>query len=707
MPWEEALIRNLPRETLIESIVELLKRMGFRDYERVQNRTRWGIDVMAIRDDPIAGMEKVVIRVHEGGLASSKDVNVFADIVDKHKADRGIFVSPVGFTKDARTVTARNYRGRIVLWDAEKLVSLFTNYGIEAPKIEVKEEKKNEESSLREFELDAPLLYDFSPEGVMKLILKKAKEKYPIKGNDLKPEEIKVFLSSAYILSWSVEGSEERDKAVVFSKDKLVTRVSASQELSTPVKKALLNDRSKIKATDREILNRISPSESVVLLKETLSKELNVPENLIRIHDRKKVYVPERAEVRLRVGRNRGTAVVELVNERVELELNPLPKEHFTERAKKYLMEKLGEEPEDIKAERKDWVIRVVGKTRRFTFDFKFNAYTGEALRVETLLTDEALRELVKSKYPNGKILGIEKGKKVAIVEVEVPDGIAILEVSLEDGKLHEVRKLPSPEEALDSARKVVEENFPIKELKLTSSRVIEHKFLELELEGNGGKAIVKIDGSTRDVLDYVVEIKPEKARELVKERYPDFEIKEIEGEDALYTVKAENDRYRITVRVSKDGKLIEETDRVLKEKVAREVALKKIKEIDETAELKSLKLENDWVAEFQGGTKVGKLIFDRITGEVKGEEVRFTEVALENSFHEHIRKVYGETELRTERLTHYREQNYIHIKVAGRDYLYYARIDTRTGKIISEDRAPIKGLTAKLKQLQLESKYK
>lgn len=62
---------------------------------------------------------------------------------------------------------------------------------------------------------------------------------------------------------------------------------------------------------------------------------------------------------------------------------------------------------------------------------------------------------------------------------------------------------------------------------------------------------------------------------------------------------------------------------------------------------------------------------------------------------------------MKTERLTHYKEEGYIHIKVAGKNSLYYARIDTKTGKILSEDRAPIKGITAKLKQLQLESKYK
>ncbi len=48
-----------------------------------------GIDIVAIRDDPIAGMEKLVIALHRKGLASSRDVNVFADLVSRYKADKG------------------------------------------------------------------------------------------------------------------------------------------------------------------------------------------------------------------------------------------------------------------------------------------------------------------------------------------------------------------------------------------------------------------------------------------------------------------------------------------------------------------------------------------------------------------------------------------------------------------------------------------
>ena len=59
----------------------------------------------------------------------------------------GIPIAPIGFTKDARTTVAREYCGRIVMWDAEKLAQMFLNYGIEAPEIEEETEEKKEEKS--------------------------------------------------------------------------------------------------------------------------------------------------------------------------------------------------------------------------------------------------------------------------------------------------------------------------------------------------------------------------------------------------------------------------------------------------------------------------------------------------------------------------------------------------------------------------------
>ncbi|MDI3474297.1 MAG: hypothetical protein PWQ95_25 [Thermococcaceae archaeon] len=707
MGWTPSLVRKLSRDELIEYISEVLELMGFKNYERVQDSERWGIDIVALRDDPLAGTEKLLIKIHTGSIASSKDINVFGDLLEKHRADRGIIVSPLGFTKDARSVVAREYRGRVILWDAEKIANTLSNYGIEVPEIEEETQEEPEENPFVKFDLDAPLLFDFSPEEVMGKIAEAAGSRYPIKPEEIRPSSMKVRLSAGYIVSWTVEEGDDKDKALVLRRDEIFTRASSDPNLSTPLKKALLNDSSTIYATEREIETPLSPSEAVLILKDVLSKELGVPENSIKIQERKKVYVPEKAEVELKVGDNRATAVIDVKNDNVDFIIEPLPEEYFIERVKELLVERVGEEPVEISTEKDGWKVKVHGKTPRFNFEFRFNGYTGKTTYEETLISEEALRELIESRHPKGNILSIERGKKVAIADVAVKDGVVILEVNLENGELREIATLPSPKEAFKKAKPLIEDNFPLKGLKLVDSRVVEHKFLELTLRGKGGTARVKIDGSTHDVLDYFVEITPESASDLVSAKYPEFRVVSVSDDEASYTVSAENDTHRITVKVSKDGRIVEESDRVLKRDVAERIAIEKLKEVDETAELKSLELEGDWVAEFQGSHRVGKLVLDRKTGEVKTEDVRFTELRLEEEFREYVKSRYGEENLRTERLTHYKEEGYITIKVAGEKALYYAKIDTKTGEIISEDKAPLKGITAKLKQLQLDGRYK
>jgi hypothetical protein len=174
MMWSADLVRKLPKNILLDSISELLWRMGFKNYEKVSNEKEWGANIVAIREDPIAGTEKLLLLVHERGLASSKDVNIFAQSIDRHKAHKGVLVSPAGFTKDAKLLVSREYLGKIIPWDGEKLASLLNNYNVEVPeeaekflKPIKKEEKK---VAFQEFELDAPLLYDFSPEELLKKV---------------------------------------------------------------------------------------------------------------------------------------------------------------------------------------------------------------------------------------------------------------------------------------------------------------------------------------------------------------------------------------------------------------------------------------------------------------------------------------------------------------------------------------------------------
>lgn len=714
MQWTPALIRLASDGTLIENVIELLKRMGFKEYERVSSKREWGIDVVAIRDDPIAGTEKVVLALHSKGLASSKDVNVFADLVDKYKADKGIIISPVGFTKDAKVLISREHRGRIVPWDGEKLASLFNNYSIESPEelIEALESKveEKEESSLREFELDAPLLHEFSPEAVLKRVASAAASKYPIKPDEVKLDSVSVLLSSAYIFSWSVErddGTEEKDKAVVFSKERMVLRATQDKTLSVPVTKALLNDGSVIRATEREIDVPISPSEAVFILKETASKELGVPEGRIKIHERKKVYIPKRVELGLKVGDNTARAEVDLEGDELRFEISPLPDEYFVEKTAAAVEEQTGEPVVEYSLERTGGKVKVSGKTERFSFELSFNEYTGKLLGMEALMSDEALNELLRSAYPEGQVVNLEKGKKVAVADILIPEGIAVMQVDLTSGKHREARRLPSPETAFENARAVIEDNFPLRNLELKSYRVLEHKYLELTMESADGRAVVKVDGQTGDVLDYVAEVTPERARELASEKYRDFEVTVIESGETEYVLRAENDLHVVTLRVSKDGKLIEETDRVLRRELAEELAERAAKEIDEEAILKNLTLNENWEVEFAGRTKTGKLVLDRATGEVIGKDVRFTEMAIKEAYLAHVKEKHGEENPIVERMTLYEEKGYVHIKVAGKETLYYARMDIKTGKIVSEDKAPTKGLTAKLKQFQLESKYK
>lgn len=709
--WDANLVRRLPKDILLDSISDLLWRMGFRNYERVSNEKEWGADIVAIREDPIAGTEKLLLLVHERGLASSKDINVFAQTIDRHKAHKGVLVSPAGFTKDAKLLSSREYLGKIVLWDGEKLASLLNNYGVEVPEGAEKflepPEKEKQKEKLQEFELDASLLYDFSPEELLKKVARHASKNYPLSPEDIKLSSLSLELSVAYIVSWDVKEKELKGRAVVFSKDNIVLNADEDKDLAVPVKKAVLNERAVVKATERKIETPLTPSEATLILKELIAKKESISENDVSITDRRKVYVPVRAFMDLQVGDNEGKATVDLKTGEISLSIEPLSEKYFIDKTRELVEEETGERPKEIDVEKSEKKVKVKGKTERFSFEAVFNPYTGSLVRIETRMSDEALRELLKSLYPGGKILGLEKNKKSAVADVLVDGEIVVLLVDLRNGEVKEVRKLPSPEVALKKAKTFVESNFPLSGLELKDYRVIEHKYLELMLASESGTARVKIDGATGDVLDYYVEVSKKRAGELVLEKYPGYEIITVIDEKDSYTVEAASETHEIVVKLSKDGKMLEETDRVLKRELASKIADEKVKEIDPEARVESLELAENWVAEFTGVTKVGRIVLHRATGEVIESESWFTERALEEMYHKHLREKYGEEELRTERITHYKDKGYLHIKVSGRESVYYARIDTKTGEILSEDKAPTKGLTAKIKQMQLEGKYK
>jgi hypothetical protein len=391
----------------------------------------------------------------------------------------------------------------------------------------------------------------------------------------------------------------------------------------------------------------------------------------------------------------------------VEFSIEPLPEKYFIDKTRELVEEETGEKPVDLELEKGERRLKVRGRTERFSFDAVFNLYTGALIRIETVMSDEALENLLKSLYPGGKVLSLERNKKSAISDVLLDGAVVVLQIDLRNREVREVRKLPSPEVAFERAKKFVERNFPISGLGLRNYRVLEHKYLELTLESDSGKALVKIDGATGDVLDYYVEISEKRAGELILEKYPGYKVITVIDEKDSYTVEATGETHEVRVRLSKDGKIIEEIDRVLKRSLAEKIAEEKAKEIDPEAKIGSVELANNWIVNFSGVTKVGRLVLHRTTGEVAESNTWFTERAIEEMYHRHLREEYGEENPRTERITHYKDRNYLHIKVSGKDHFYYARIDTISGRILLEDRAPKKGLTAKIKQIQLEGKYK
>ncbi|WP_232460834.1 restriction endonuclease [Thermococcus gorgonarius] len=416
MSWSADLIMRLPKDLLLDSISELLWRMGFKNYEKVSNERKWGADIVAIREDPIAGTEKLILLVHDRGLASSKDANFFAQNVDRHKAHKGVLVSPAGFTKDAKLLMSRDYLGRIIPWDGEKLASLLNNYGVKVPEGAEKfftPEKEEKEVKLEEFELDAPLLYDFSHAELMKRVSEHLTRNYPVSPNEIELVSLSLELSTAYIVSWELTGTEkEGGKAIIFSKDDVVLNAEEDRELSTPLKKALLDERAVIRATERRIQNPVSPGEVALILKSLVAEKKGVSENHVSIIDRRKVYLPVMALMELKMGENRGEARVNLRTGEIDVSLEPLPEGYFLKKARSIVEKETGEKPEEINVKSGERKLKVLGKTRRFSFEVVFNPYTGKLVGLETLMSDEALEELLKSLYPSGEVLSLEKQEK-------------------------------------------------------------------------------------------------------------------------------------------------------------------------------------------------------------------------------------------------------------------------------------------------------
>ncbi|WP_048151605.1 restriction endonuclease [Palaeococcus ferrophilus] len=717
MKWTPELVRRVDHDYLVEQALELLKRAGFREAEKVANRELEGIDIVATRDDPISGFEKYLISVKTGALVSSDDVKRFIEYLDRFKADRGIIVTNVDFTKDAKLLVQREQRGRIILWGGERVAGMLNEYGIEPPKELLKEiESKREEERKRRdvfriMKLDSPLLFDFNHEKTIEAVIKKLSSEYSIRRSLIEVEHLSVSLTPAYIVTWSakVEEETERNRAVVFSDGSIVVKGEEDPELKVPLSKAVLNDSSILKATEVEVKEGIQPSEATLIAKSGIGRELGVPQSHVEIVDKKMVYVPVEAHLRLKLLNNSATATVDLRRKAIEISIEPLDREKLLDYVREACASAVGEEPLKMAPEEKKDRLVVKGETERFVFIMEVARYTGEITSRKIKMKKAAMENLIRELYPRGEIINLDEteGEAIADILLKGEDKIVVLSIKLHNGRYAVVRELHGPGEVFRAAKELIEKNFPIANLEARSFRLTQHRVFEVSLESPDGKTTVKVDGSNLDIIDYTVEISREKAESLVLEKYSGWNVESVEETEDSFVFKISNPEYVVEVAVSKDGKAIEEKDRVLREDVATRKAEEYLKGEGIEARVKEARLEGHWVVEFLGEEKFGTLKLDRGSGKLLEKEIYYTERALENLFHEHVKSKYGEKELNTEKMVHYRDRGYLIIKASSGNRLYYAKIDVKDGKILEEDALVDKGITAKLKKMQLESKYK
>lgn len=720
MPWTLEMLGEIDREYFVELIMDLLRNLEFRDSERIKTPVETGADIIALREDPLSGLEKYMFKIKAGGLVSSSEINAFIETLDRYKSDRGIFITSGDFTKDAKLLAQREHRGRIILWNGKKVVDMLNEYQIEPKKelIEMIESRKEAEKKKKEVlnivRLESPLLFDFNHEKVIESVVSKLSHEYKIKRIFVSPEYLGVFLSPSYIISWSSKvqkqneaGLELKDKAVVFNEEKIITKASEDEKLKLAVSKALLNDSSIIKCTEKTLEVGISPSKATLLAKSRLSKELGVPQSHIEISDKKKVYVPKKAVIKLKIYRNRAEAEVNMETSEVKIDIKPLSEEKLIEYLKEECKKSTKEELKEYRTKSKENRFMLRGETDRFEFAAAIDMYTGAILAKDVRMKRDALLNLIKSIYPKGEIINIDEGKREAIADISVEGKIAVLNVNLENGEHSLLRELHSPDEAFKMAKSIIEENFPLKGMKFESFSIMEHRIIEVLMEGAEGKARVKVDGTNLDIIDYFVEISPKKAEEIISGKYKGWSINERTEDADSYTFLIESESQSAKVRLSKDGKFLEELDVVLKEDVARQKAIEHLEKMGIEAKIEEAALKKNWEIVFTGDERFGKLTLDRKNGSVIEEEINYTERALEKLYYEHLKLKYGEDNPITERMTHYRDKGYLTIKVSSGNTLYYAKIDVKTGRVIEEDKLVDRELMARIKKMQLESKYK
>ncbi|NJE02784.1 hypothetical protein [Thermococcus sp. MV11] len=683
MRWDPSIILLAPDDFLVEGLAELLRKAGYaevgREYKKKGDARL--ITVIGERENPFQGPERLAVSLLRGKARSEWLKSVLK------KYGRAILIVLGG------DWPGLEQEGVKVL-GPEWLAEAFNRYSIEPPRTLLEkligEEESREGVEFREFVLDGPLVEPLDTKNLVEEARKVAAYKYGVSPEASKVKALRLKLRPVYIVSWSRES--DSGKALVDG-DRVVMK--AEGELKGLAMKVLLEDVATVQATEVEIKEAPGPERFVI--EEAVRKEWLD----LKVVQTRKAYVPEGAELVFEAGRNEIRVHFDFNEGRVWAEAEPLPDEVLLELAGKAVFDATGEEPNVIEATKRSRFTVLRGKTRRYLFEVEINSYSGEVKRVSPVLSEEAVLEILLGKYPDGRIIGIERKPERIVVDLIAEGSVKVLSLEPRTGEVLEERSLSSPVEVL---RKALGSVPALDSLELKSCRVTNHQIVRAEFEGRGIKASITYDGSSGEIIEKNVTIERDLAVELALERYPGFKAVFVEESGEGFSITLENERQVVRLLVSREGNL-EEMDRFVKGSVVEEIALERIADVEPNPSVEGLRLSDHWEVEFTGSKTFGKLVIHRKTGEVLSFEYQYIESAIAKAFERFVGENYGDS-VSIEWVAHNIEEGYASIKGVGGKGTYFAKFNTLTGELLEHDFVPAGGLTSKLRLAQVEGKY-
>ncbi len=680
MEWEPAMILLAPEDFIVEGLAELMTKAGFRETGREfkrKGKVRL-IVVTGEREDPFQGKEILAVALLRGKPTENWLKNALSGY------GRVILIALDGLEEGVEGVTVLG---------PEWLAEAFTRYSIEPPKTLLEKflPERERPRALKEFVLDGPLVESISSQKLVDEAKRVVSYKFSVSSDEIGLKGLKLILKPVYVVSWMREN--ESGKAF-FDGERVVLNVDG--ELKGLAMKVLLEDVATVLATEVEVEEDTDPTKPV--LEEAVKREWLD----LRVIGSRKAYVPVGAEVVLSLGRREAMVRFDFAVGRVSAEAEPLDEAELVELAKEHVRRELREEPISLETVRRGRFTLMRGKTERYFFEIELNSYSGSVRKFQPALTEEAMLEMVLSKYSDGHIIGVERHPRAVFVDLLVRGKAIVVKLDPKTGKILETRDLGSPWDALRKSAQGIIEVTGDPELK--SCQVINHEIIRAEFEGNGFRALVEYNGKTGEVLESSVEIGLSVAIELALRRYGNYSILFTEESGEGFNLTLGGERDVLKVFVSRSGE-IRELDRFLRREVVEEIALAKIREVEPSPSIEGLRLSDHWEVEFTGVKAFGRLKVHRTSGEVLEFEYQYIESAITKAFTEFVRKTYGDT-IEVEWIAHNIEEGYAGVKGVGKKGIYFGKYNTLTGELMEHDFVPSGGIASKLKLAQVEGKY-